>query len=84
VSGDSPPFSVLDSQYAVFESAGIVLIYSCTSLAPEVKRNLAALMSKRFFDLSALPLPVEENEASQKVLSLLRPLRAIANPKDQN
>ena len=42
VSGDALPVSVLESQYAAFESAGLVVIYSCAALAPEAKRKLGA------------------------------------------
>jgi sulfate adenylyltransferase subunit 1 len=81
VSGDALPVSVLESQYAAFESAGLVVIYSCAALAPEAKRKLVALTVNHFFDLSALQLPAVENEAVQKVLNLLRSLRAIPDNK---
>jgi sulfate adenylyltransferase subunit 1 len=75
VSGDELPVSVLESQYAAFESAGLVLIYSCAALIPEVKRELDVLAANRFFDLSALQLPAAEQDAVKKLLSLLHPLR---------
>jgi bifunctional enzyme CysN/CysC/sulfate adenylyltransferase subunit 1 len=76
VSGDGVPVSVLESQYPVFESAGLVVIYSCGALAPEAKRKLDALGADRFFDLSALQLPLEQADAVQKLVSHLRLLRA--------
>jgi sulfate adenylyltransferase large subunit len=79
VSGDALPISILESQYDAFESAGLVVIYSCTALAPEAKRKLVARASKRFFDLSALQTPIEESEAVQKVFMLLRSVRAITD-----
>jgi hypothetical protein len=82
VSGDALPVSSLESQYAVFESAGIVVIYSCAALAPEAKRKLGAPTTNRFYDLSAMKLPTEEDQAVQKVLLLLRSLRAKADAKD--
>jgi sulfate adenylyltransferase subunit 1 len=84
VSGDALPVSILESQYAVLESAGIVVIYSCRALAPEAKRKLGGLTPDRFFDLSALQLPVEENQAVQKVLMHLRSLRAVGDARDQS
>ena len=35
--------SALESQYAAFESAGLVVIYSSDALAPEAKRKLSDL-----------------------------------------
>ena len=53
------PVSALESQYAAFESAGLVVIYSCEALASEAKRKLRGLAGDRFFDLSGLQLPGE-------------------------
>ena len=82
VSSDALPVSVLESQYAAFESAGLVVIYSCDVLSSEAKRKLGELGAGRFFDLSALQLPTKEHEAVEKLLSLLRPLRGVADHKD--
>ena len=84
VSGDALPVSVLESQYAVFESAGFVVIYASATLAPEAKHKLGVLTANRFFDLSVLKLPTVENEAVQKVLILLRSIRGLADAKDQS
>jgi len=84
VSGDALPVSVLESQYAVFESTGVVVIYASTALAPELKRKFDVLTANRFFDLSALKLPTEEKEAVQKILLLVRSIRALAGAKDQS
>jgi sulfate adenylyltransferase subunit 1 len=75
VSGATLPISVLESQYAAFESAGLVVIYSCDALAPEAKRKLAAMEANRFFDLSASQLPDDDQEAVRQVLVSVRPLR---------
>jgi bifunctional enzyme CysN/CysC/sulfate adenylyltransferase subunit 1 len=83
VSGDVLPVSALESQYAAFESAGVVVIYSCAALAPDAKRELGALTAKRFFDVSALQLPTEEHEAAQKVILLLHSLRNVGGHSDQ-
>ena len=84
IRGEAVPASSLETQFAVFESAGLVVIYSCDALAPEAKRKLGALAAGRFFDLSSLQLPAEEPEAVRKALLLLRPLRAVADHKDQD
>ncbi len=83
VSSEDVPVSVLESQFNVYESMGLVVIYSGGALAPEAKGKLKALASDRFFDLSALQLPAEEADAVRNVLSLLQSLRAIADHKDQ-
>jgi len=74
VSGDVSA-AELENQLPAFKSAGIVVIYSCDVLAPEAKRKFAAMEPNRFFDLSSLQLPDEEQQAVQKVLALVRPLR---------
>jgi sulfate adenylyltransferase large subunit len=74
---------VFESSLSVYQSMGLVVIYSCDALPPESKRRLSALAADRFFDLSALQLPAAEPDAVQKLLSLLRPLRAAADHKDQ-
>jgi sulfate adenylyltransferase subunit 1 len=84
VSGDALPVSALEKQYAVFESAGLVVIYASTALAPEAKHKFDVLTANRFFDLSVLKLPTEENEAIQKIDLLLRQLRALTHTKDQS
>jgi bifunctional enzyme CysN/CysC/sulfate adenylyltransferase subunit 1 len=84
ISGDALPVSVLQSQLAAFESAGLIVIYSSIALDPEAKRKLGGRVANRFFDLSALELPVDERAAVQKVVKALRPPRSIANPSDQS
>ena len=84
VSGYALPISILESQYAAFESAGLVVIYSSAALPPLAKRNLGALTGDRFFDLADLHLPAEESDAVQKALSLLQSLRAESGNKGQN
>ena len=75
VSGDAVSAAELENQLPAFKSAGIVVIYSCDVLAPEAKRRFAEMEPNRYFDLSRLQLPDEEQEAVQKVLGLVRPLR---------
>jgi sulfate adenylyltransferase subunit 1 len=76
VDGGDVPASVLAGQYAAFEAAGVVVIYSSDALAAEAKRTLSNLAGKRFFEFSASQQSLEESDASQKMLSLLRSLRA--------
>ena len=78
------PLRVLERQLAAFESAGLIVIYSCGALDPEVKRKLAGLVASRFFDLSELRLPPEEREAVLRVLKALRALRTTTDAKEQN
>jgi sulfate adenylyltransferase large subunit len=84
VSGEDVPLQVLESNLSVYQSMGLVVIYSCDALAPEAKRRLGALAADRFFDLSALQLPAEEPDAVRNLLALLHPLRAVADHKDQD
>ena len=72
MSGDSIAASDLEKQYGAFESAGLVVIYSCTALPPDAKRKLGALAAGRFFDVAALQLPLEHAGAARKVALLLR------------
>jgi bifunctional enzyme CysN/CysC/sulfate adenylyltransferase subunit 1 len=83
VSGDALPVSVLESQYAAFESAGLVVIYSVDLLPPEAKIKLAAAAEDRFFDLSALGFVTEESDSVRKVLLLLQRLRGVADERNQ-
>jgi sulfate adenylyltransferase subunit 1 len=84
VNGDALPVSVLESQYTAFESAGLVVIYSSAALSPDSKGKLGSLAANRFFDLSALQLPIEEPDAVQKILSHLQSLRAVAGEGNRN
>ena len=78
VSEEVVPISVLESQYAAFESAGLVVIYAAGALAGQARLRLGAA-TKNFLDLSTLQLPTEQNEAAQNILSLLRAPRADQN-----
>ena len=59
----------------VSNSAGLIVIYSTDSVSSEAKRHLAALASDRFFDLSAMNLPANDEEGVQRVLSLIQGLQ---------
>jgi hypothetical protein len=84
VSGEALPLSALESQYAAFELAGLVVIYSCAALAPDAKRKLGVLAGDRFFDLAGMQLPGEEPGALRKILSHLQSLRAVAGDGNRN
>ena len=84
VSGDAVPASVLESQYAAFESAGLIVIFSCAALAPEAKRKLGALAADRCFDLSALQLSADGLGAMQKIIAQLRSLRSIGGDENRS
>jgi bifunctional enzyme CysN/CysC/sulfate adenylyltransferase subunit 1 len=72
LSGDNLSVPDLEKQYASFESAGLVLIYSCDKLTPEAKRKLGVLAEDRFFDFCSSQLPEEEASSLRKILSNLR------------
>jgi len=82
VSGEDVPVSVLESQFKVFDSMGLVVIYSCDALSSEARLKLSAVAANRFFDLSSLQLVAEESDAVRKVLSLLHSLRVVADHRD--
>ena len=84
VNEENVPVAMFESQFRVFESMGLVVIYSCDAIGSEAKRKLGALAENRYFDLSSLQLPAEETDAVRKVLALLHPLRAVAEHKDQD
>jgi hypothetical protein len=81
VSAEDVPIEAFESRLGVFQSLGFVVIYSYDSLASEAKPRLRALAANRFFDLSAMELPAEESESVRKLLTLLNPLRAVADSK---
>jgi sulfate adenylyltransferase subunit 1 len=75
IGGDDLPASILESQLKLFQSMGLVVIYSSAVLSAEAKRRLNALAAGRFFDLSALALPAEGAEAVENIVSLVQSLR---------
>jgi sulfate adenylyltransferase subunit 1 (EFTu-like GTPase family) len=79
VSGDALSVSNLEKQYAAFESAGVVVLYSVSNLAPEAKRKLVALGAGGFFDLSAFKVPADEPDAVGKIVSRLQSLRVVGD-----
>jgi hypothetical protein len=84
VSSDALGVSNLEKQYAAFETAGLVVIYSCAALPPEAKRKFAALAADRFFDLSKFEVPAEQPDAMRKIVSRLQSLRVVAEDGNGN
>jgi sulfate adenylyltransferase large subunit len=84
VTGEDEPLHILESSLSLTQSIGLVVIYSCGSLDPQAKSRLSALAADRFFDISAMQLPDQEQDAVQKLLSLLQPLRGIADRKEHD
>ena len=83
VNSEDVPVGAMESQLGLYQSLGLVVIYSCDAVAAEAKRRLSALAADRFFDLSTLGLPAEESDSIRKLLPLLNRLRAIADSTDQ-
>jgi sulfate adenylyltransferase large subunit len=84
VSAEDAPIEAFESQMAVYQSLGLVVIYSCEGVASAARRRLGALAADRFFDLSAMELPADEANIVRKLLTALNGLRAIADSKEQD
>ena len=72
VSSDAVSLDALERTLPMYQSLGLVVIYSCAALAHEAKRRLGALPSEHFIDCSALGLPAE---AARSVISMMQSLR---------
>ncbi len=84
VSGEDVPVDLLENQFRVFESLGLVVIYSCAALAADAKRQVNEFVGDRFFDIAALKMTDEEAEAVRMLLRVLHRLRTIADaPNDE-
>jgi bifunctional enzyme CysN/CysC/sulfate adenylyltransferase subunit 1 len=77
VSEDTISSAELHTLYAAFQSAGLVVIFSCDKLSSESKSKLGILSAHRFFDLPASKLPADESDAIRNLLSQLQSLRKI-------
>jgi sulfate adenylyltransferase subunit 1 len=75
VSSDDEPLDVLERTLPLYQSLGLVVIYSSVALAPGAKGRLSALAPEYFFDLSTLCLTSEEAEAARSVVSFVQSLR---------
>jgi sulfate adenylyltransferase large subunit len=60
---------------SVTQLAGLVVIYSFSSLSPEETLALATLPEDRCFDLAAFDLPEDDDEAARQIVALVRSLR---------
>jgi sulfate adenylyltransferase large subunit len=58
-------------QYPALESAGLVIVYSCGALAPEMKAKFQLLASNGFFDVQQLK-GFSDPDVSRKLISSIR------------
>jgi hypothetical protein len=84
VSDDAVPNSLFEQQYPAFESAGLVVIYSCAALNSQVKRRLVEMAGERFFDMSNLRKSGSETDARQKLVSALHSFKSVEDKADPN
>jgi sulfate adenylyltransferase large subunit len=77
VSSDTLSVAELESQYAAFQSAGLIVIYSCDKFSAEATNKLGILSSNRFFDISASESSADESTTLRKLLIQLQSLRKI-------
>jgi hypothetical protein len=75
LSEDSVSFVELEAQYSAFQSAGLVVIYSCEKLSPQAKAKLAVLTAHRFFELSPPTSSADGTAALRNLLSQIKSLR---------
>jgi hypothetical protein len=71
------PLSVLQSQFHVFESSGLVLIYSCATIDPETKQKVKGFAGDHFFNFSVLQSSDDYSNAAREAVVLLQVLRAV-------
>jgi sulfate adenylyltransferase subunit 1 len=67
------PSAALAAQYSAFESAGLVIVFSCNALGPEAKRRLQMLAGDRFFDVS----PTGTSASPDTTRDLVSKLRSV-------
>jgi hypothetical protein len=79
LTSEAVPLDVLERTLPVYQSLGLVVVYSSAALAPEFKRRLSALAPDRFFDLSSPGLSDEDAETLRKAISLVGSLRTTTN-----
>jgi bifunctional enzyme CysN/CysC/sulfate adenylyltransferase subunit 1 len=83
LSQDVLSFVELESQYFAFQTAGLVVLYSCDILPPEAKAKLRILTANRFYNPPALQSAADEPIALRKIVSELQSLRVIAADGDR-
>ena len=64
-------------------SAGLLVIYSCPAIAQADRDAFKALAADYAFDLAALQLPADDQEAARLVLALTESLRTETRSEDQ-
>jgi hypothetical protein len=75
VSSDAVPFDALERILPMYQSLGLVVIYSCAALTLDAKRRLSAIAPQHFLDSSALGLPAEDADAARSVISMMHSVR---------
>lgn len=75
LSEDSLSFIELEAQYSAFQSAGLIIIYSCDKITPESKGKLAILSAHRFFELPATQSDEDDSASFRNLLSQIQSLR---------
>lgn len=77
LSSDAVPASDFQTQYAAFESAGLVVIYSYDSIPPEVEKKLVAAVGYQFFHVTRPDLSSEPANTVGEIVARLKSLRAL-------
>jgi sulfate adenylyltransferase large subunit len=75
LSEDSLSFVELEAQYSAFQTAGLLVIYSCDKLSPEAKAKLTILAAHRFFELVPAASTADESLVFRNLLSQIQALR---------
>ena len=81
--GDPLSSEVLLTVLNTLWSTGLLVIYSCTSIAQADRDAIKALAADYAFDLAAWQLPADDREAVRQVLGLTESLRTEIRSEDQ-
>jgi sulfate adenylyltransferase subunit 1 len=68
------PLSALEKLYPAFESAGLVVIYSCADPDPLAKSALSQLITTRLLSISTAHARSDESDGISEIISALRSL----------
>jgi hypothetical protein len=72
---ENPSDPLAKNIWPALHAAGFVVMYHNPSLAPDESSHLKAAAGENFFDLAELELPVGDEEAVERLLSLAESLR---------
>jgi hypothetical protein len=81
--GGTPSPQALPLRLKPLWSAGLLVIYSCQTIAQADRDAIKALAADYAFDLAALQLPADDAEAVRYVLALTESLQAGIRSEDQ-